>query len=118
MKKSELNSMLGMFRLYGIQIVYMSYPDGCAPELPYAVYYFPTTRAEAADNIRHAGIADMNIEVYTREKDFLLEYTVEQILNAFELVADKTETFLTSENMFQVLYQTEVIEEWEESDSD
>ncbi len=118
MKQTELNTMLGMFRLYGIPIVYMSYPDNCAPELPYAVYYFPQVRAEAADNIRHAGIAEMNIELYTREKDPLTEYTVEKILEKFELVADKSETYLTTEHMFQVLYQMEAIEEWEESDSD
>lgn len=118
MKRNELNQMLGMFATYGIPIVYYSFPDKSAPELPYAVYYFPSSRAEAADNIRHAGVATINVELYTREKNFLLEHTVEQIFERFDLVPDKTETFLPSENMYQVLYQMEDIEEWVESDSD
>lgn len=117
MRMSEFRQLLGQFETYGIPITYYSYPEKHAPELPYAVYYFPDTRPEAADNRNWSEIPTINIEVYTREKDFLLEHTVDGILDSYGLVYTKTEAYLNSENMYQVLYQTEVTI-WDESDTD
>lgn len=117
MKMSEFRQLLGQFETYGIPITYYSYPERHAPELPYAVYYFPDTRPEAADDKAWSEIPTINIEVYTREKDFLLEHTVDGILDSYGLVYTKTETYINNEHMFQVLYQMEEIL-WEESDSD
>ena len=114
MKQTDLNALLGEFATYGVPIVYYSYPERMAPELPYAVYYFPNGRPEPADDTAHACITAINIELYTREKDILLEHTVEQIMNRHGLIPVKTETFLESEHMFEVLYEMEEI--WEESD--
>lgn len=117
MRISEFRQLLGQFETYGIPITYYSYPDRHAPELPYAVYYFPDTRPEAADNNNWSEVSTINIEVYTREKDFLLEHTVAGILDLYGLVYTKTEAYINSEHMFQVLYQMEDIL-WEESVSD
>ena len=117
MKKSEFRQMLGLFETYGIPITYYSYPERQAPELPYAVYYFPDERPEAADDRNWGRISTLNIELYTREKDYMVEANVDQILAAYDLVYTKSETYINNEHMFQVLYQTEVIR-WEESDSD
>lgn len=117
MKKSDFRQMLGLFETYGIPITYYSYPERQAPELPYAVYYFPDARPESADNINWSGISTLNVELYTREKDFLLEHTVGEILSSYELAYTKSETYINTEHMFQVLFQTEVIL-WEESVTD
>lgn len=117
MKKEYFRQMLGMFETYGIPITYYSYPERQAPALPYAVYYFPDQRPEAADDISWTGIATFNVELYTREKDFMAESKVEEILSAYDLVYTKDETYINTEHEFQVLYQMEVIR-WDASDTD
>ena len=116
MKKEYFRQMLGMFETYGIPITYYSFPEKHAPALPYAVYYFPDQRPEAADDISWTGIATLNVELYTREKDFMTESKVEEILSAYDLVYTKDESYINTEHMFQVLYQMEVI--WDASDTD
>lgn len=116
MKKEYFRQMLGMFETYGIPITYYSYPERHAPALPYAVYYFPDQRPEAADDISWTGIATLNVELYTREKDFMTEQKVDEILSAYDLVYTKDEAYINNEHMFQVLYQMEVI--WDASDTD
>lgn len=117
MKKKAFRAMLGLFEMSGIPITYYSYPEKHAPDLPYAVYYFPGERPDPADDKQWTGIRELNIELYSREKDFMLEYKVDEILRSYGLIYTKTETYLNTENMFQILYQTEVTI-WDESDMD
>ncbi len=93
----------------GLPVAYYSYPENGAPDLPYLVYYYPDMRPETADNTHHAQIYSLNVELYTKEKDFTVESTVELALLTAGLVFTKEETFLNDEHMYEVLYLTEVI---------
>ena len=117
MNRADFKQMLTDIESAGIPITYYSYPDNDAPSLPYAVYFTPSTRAEAADDKNHARIQTLYIELYTENKDILLEETLEEILDDYSLVFDKTEAFLQSENMFDTIYQMEDIEIWAASDT-
>ena len=103
----------------GLPVTYFSFPEDDlqhpVPPLPYIIFYIPRTRAEAADNTTASRIAQINIELYTKEKDFDLEELLERILDAECLICEKEEVFLKSENMYEVLYITEAVIDSEEN---
>lgn len=93
----------------GLPYAYYSFPEKEAPPLPYVIYYFPDSADFVADNRNYSAGESLNIELYTENKDFALEKTVENVLNAHGLVFDRVESFLTSEEMYEVLFTTEVV---------
>ena len=49
------------------------------------------------------------IELYTEKKDIALEETLEGIFDEHGLVYDKTETYLQSEKLLEVIYEIQLI---------
>lgn len=92
----------------GFPLVYYQWPINQAPALPYVVYYYPNRADDPADNVNYGLITALNVELYTKEKSFTDEAEMEEALTAMGLVWDKTETFLDSEQMYEVLYESEV----------
>ena len=92
----------------GFPLVYYQWPINQAPALPYVVYYYPNRADDPADNVNYGLITALNVELYTKEKSFTDEAEIEEALTAMGLVWDKTETFLDSEQMYEVLYESEV----------
>lgn len=106
MTRAEVATMIKGF---GLPFAYWAYPEKEAPPLPYVIYYYPEETAETADNKRHATVAVLNIELYTSNKDFEQEAVIEAALDDAEIPFQKAESYLDSEQMFEVLYQTEVV---------
>ena len=50
----------------------------------------------------------LNIELYTDKKDVELEETVEAVLDRHGIFYVKSEVWIESENLYEVLYQMEV----------
>lgn len=98
-----------MLKSTGLPVTYLSWQIGSVPALPYIVYYYPNSDDFIADNINYQKINALNVELYTKNKDFATESLVEAILSQNSLVYEKTETWLEDEEMFQILYETEVI---------
>lgn len=92
----------------GFPLVYYQWPINQAPALPYVVYYYPNRADDPADNVNYGLITALNVELYTKEKSFTDEVEMEEALTAMGLVWEKTETFLDSEQMYEVLYESEV----------
>ena len=93
----------------GLPVTYYSWPETQAPDLPYLVWYLPGSDNMAADNRVYQKIDQLNVELYTATKDFETEAAVEAALDAAGLVWEKTETYIDSEHMFEVLYEMEVL---------
>ena len=83
---------------------YYSWPESQAPELPYFVWYFSGSNNIPADNSMYVNILSPVIELYTKEKDYATEKVLEDELNKY-FFWNKTETYLTSEEMFQITYE-------------
>ena len=92
-----------------LPVVYHSWPIGNVPELPYIVFLYTNNNDLMADNINYQTIVELNIELYTQNKDFTTEATVESVLNSHNIAFSKEETWLDSEDMYQILYTTEVL---------
>lgn len=92
----------------GLPCTYYSYPVKEAPPLPYVIWYFPNSSNFSADDRVYQRIDALNIELYTKNKEFELEARVEAVLDAACMNWDKIETYIDDEHMYQVLYQLEV----------
>lgn len=93
----------------GLPVTYLQWREGQVPALPYICYYYPNTDNFGADNKVYANVNRLYVELYTAEKDFETETQVEQVLGDICGFWNKSETFIESENMYQVLYDSEVI---------
>ena len=92
----------------GFPLTYYQWPISQAPELPYVVYYYPNRSDDPADNVNYGKITALNVELYTPIKSFADEARMEDTLTAMGLVWEKSETYLDSEQMYEVLYESEV----------
>lgn len=98
-----------MLKETGLPTVYYQYPIKMVPPLPYTVYYYPNTDNFGADDKVYTKISSLNVELYTAKKSPAIEAHVEAVLESHNLFWNKTEAFLDSENMYEVLYEMEII---------
>ena len=92
----------------GGQSTYYQWPKGSAPAPPYILFYFPGSEDFFADDTIFQRIRPLNLELYTDNKDFDAEAAVEQILLSHGLTFTRTESYIESEQLYEVLYQMEV----------
>lgn len=93
----------------GLEVAYYQWPENEAPEPPYLLYYFPNSDDFIADSINYAKIEALNVELYTVNKDFTTEAKVEKALNDLGLSYIRSEQYITTEKMYEVLFETEVL---------
>ena len=105
MKISDIKTMLAES---GLPVTYYQWPERGVPQLPYLVWYLPNSRNYAADNKVYKRREALNIELYANARDFAAEQALEEILDAAELIWDKSCYFLDTENMYQTLYELEI----------
>lgn len=98
-----------MINSIGIPYAYYQFPDGTAQACPFICFFFSDSNDLAAENTNYKKIRLLNIELYTDNKDFALEETVENVLNSNGLVYDRSESYLDSERMFMVVYTTDIL---------
>lgn len=106
MTYKEITEMLAKV---GLPFVYHHWGENSAPPLPYLVYLFPGRDDFYADDSNYQAIVNLNIELYSDQKDFEIEQKLEDVLCEHEITFDKTEAYITSEKMYEVLYETEIV---------
>ena len=79
------------------------------PPLPYAVIMHGDNDDLMADNHNYQDVGNYRLELYTAEKYPPTEKKVEQWLKDHRIPYEKTEVFLDSEDMFQVIYEFQII---------
>lgn len=106
MKRAEIAEML---KNTGLPVTYYEWQQGHVPPLPYICYYYPSMEPEAADNSNHAAVYQLNVELYTKNKDFETEALVETALSDPGMVFSKDESYINDERMYETLYIMEVL---------
>ena len=105
MTKKEVVQMIGEF---GLPFAYDHFAEGESPEPPFVVYLYPDTDNFAADGIVYFKKDRLRVELYTDSKDLSLEQQIEDVLDAHGLFYNRSEVWIQSERLYEVLYQTEV----------
>lgn len=95
-------ALLELLRSTGLQVAYRAWKQ--PPALPYLVYLFTYDSDLVADDRNYQHIYNWQIELYSEEKDTVAEVQVEQVLEAAGIPYQKSETYLDTEDMTQVLY--------------
>ena len=93
----------------GVPYAYYQFPNNTGIAPPFVCFYFNSSNDFAADNTNYQRIRPLSLELYTDNKDFTLEQTVENVLNQHGLVYSREETYLDSERMYMVTFMTEII---------
>lgn len=87
---------------------YHHFVEGEAPNPPYIVYLYPSANNFAADGVVYHSGNNLDIELYTDKKDIKLEQKVEAVLNKYGIFYAKSEIWIESEKLYEVLYEMEV----------
>lgn len=93
----------------GVPYAYYQFPNNTGIAPPFVCFYFNSSNDFSADNTNYQRIRQLSLELYTDNKDFTLEQTVENILNQNGLVYSREETYLDSEHMNMVTFMTEIV---------
>ena len=91
-----------------IPFAYDHFCEGESPSPPFICFLFPGSENFAADNMVYASFKNLNIELYTDEKNPELEARIEAVLDENEIFWEKSEVWIQSEKMYEVLYQMTV----------
>lgn len=102
---TEIKTMLAETKL---PATYYSWPEKQAPQLPYLVWYLPSSDNFAADDKVYKHIETLHVELYTETKDFAAEKAVEDVLDGHNMVWERQESYIETEHMYEVLYIMEV----------
>lgn len=92
----------------GLPFAYHHFAEGEESDPPFIVYLAPGSNNFAADGKVYHKIKQLDIELYTDKKDLQLEEKLEAILDAAEIFYEKTEAYIESERLYEVLYEMEV----------
>lgn len=96
----------------GLPVAYREFkegPNNPLPNPPYLVYLFSYANDMMADNQNYLPIDNFQIELYTNLKHPPTEQLVQNKLRELELPYSKTETYIDSEELFQIIYEIQLI---------
>ena len=97
-----------LIKSMGLPFAYDHFAEGESPAPPFICYLTPGSNNFAADGRAYYKINIVNIELYTDTKDPSVEQKVESVLDANGIFYDKTEVWIESEKLYEVLYQFEL----------
>jgi hypothetical protein len=88
----------------GIPYAYDHFAEGESPEPPFLCYLLPSSDNFAADGTVYFKTNEVHIELYTDYKNPPVEQQVEAVLDEHGVFYDKTETWIESEKLYEILY--------------
>ena len=103
-----MEKILSILRGLGIPFAYDHFAQGESPDPPFICYLIPGTNNFSADGVAYYKINQYNIELYTDLKDLSLERKIEEALDEASIFYNKSETWIESESLYEVLYTFEM----------
>lgn len=100
-----MEELLNIIKETGIPFAYDHFAEGESPESPFICYLLPGSDNFAADGRVYFKINEVRIELYTDSKDLSVEQKLEDVLDAHGVFYNKSETWIDSEKLYEVLYQ-------------
>lgn len=92
----------------GLPFAYDHFAEGESPDPPFICYLIPNSDNFSADGRVYYKINEIHIELYTDSKDLSAEQKVEAVLDEHGIFYEKTEVWIESENLYEVLYTFEM----------
>ena len=103
-----IENLVEMLQKTGIPFAYDHFAEGESPKPPFICYLLPGSNNFAADGKVYFRINQVRIELYTDSKDLAVERKVEMVLDESGIFYNKSEVWIQSEKLYEVLYSFEV----------
>ena len=102
-----MDKLLEVLEEIGIPFAYDHFAEGESPDPPFICYLIPASDNFAADGQVYFKANEVHIELYTDKKDIDKEALVEAVLDSHGIFYDRTEVWIESERLYEVLYSFE-----------
>jgi hypothetical protein len=99
-----MDDVLSILAEIGLPFAYHHFAEGESPDPPFICYLTPGSDNFAADGKAYYKIDEYHIELYTDRKDPELEDSVEAVLDEHGVFYDKSEVWIESERLYEVMY--------------
>lgn len=103
-----MDDLVKLLEETGIPFAYDHFAEGESPDSPFICYLLPQSDNFSADGKVYLKVSSVNIELYTDSKDLAVEQTLEAVLDTYGIFYDKTEVWIESEKLYEVLYSFEM----------
>ena len=103
-----IEELAAVLQSTGIPFAYDHFAEGENPDSPFICYLLPGSDNFAADGQVYYRINQVRIELYTDSKDLDVEGKVEKALDDAGIFYNKSEVWIESEKLYEVLYSFEV----------
>ena len=96
-------ALFTLLKTTGLPVAYHHFTSPPSP--PYIVYLFSYSSNFSADNRVYSKQSNYQVELYTTKKDPVSEKLIEDLFDEHDIYWEKTETYIESEGLYQVLYE-------------
>lgn len=103
-----MDKLLEIIKAMGIPFAYDHFAEGEAVDPPFICYLLPDSDNFAADGRVYFKANEVHIELYTDTKDLSVEQQVEAVLDEHGIYYDRSEVWIGSEKLYEVLYTFEM----------
>lgn len=105
-----MDELINILKETEIPFAYDHFAEGESPEPPFICYLLPGSNNFSADGRVYFKVNEVHIELYTDFKDLTVEQKLEAVLDEHGIFYNKSETWIESEKLYEVLYifETEV----------
>lgn len=100
-----MKGLMNIINEIGLPFAYSHFAEGESPTPPFLVYLFPKNKHFGADGVVFYKNTQIDLELYTDKKDLKLEENIEEILDREKIYYEKSEVWIESERLFEVLYE-------------
>ena len=106
-----MDRLFEIIKHIGLPNAYHHFAEGESPEPPFLIYLLPASDNFSADGRVYFKANEVHIEIYTDYKSPNIEKKVEAVLDEHGIFYNKSEVFIESEKLYEVLYIFEMEEE-------
>ena len=103
-----MERLIAIMEEIGLPYAYHHFAEGESPDPPFICFLIPGNDNFSADGQAYFKIDQINIELYADRKDPVLEGSVETVLDGQGFFYRKTEVWIESERLYEVLYTFEI----------
>ena len=99
-----MDELINILKETEIPFAYDHFAEGESPQPPFICYLLPGSNNFAADGKVYFKANEVHIELYTDFKDLTVEQKFEAVLDEHGIFYNKSETWIESEKLYEVLY--------------
>ena len=103
-----MDNLIPIMEAIGLPYAYDHFAEGESPAPPFLCFLCPASDNFAADGRVYYKINEVHIELYTEEKNPETEDRIEAVLDERGIFYEKSEVWIESEQLYEVLYSFEL----------